>query len=783
VLSFLLQSCDPSPQPSPPPPPPAVEAYSLIRHPEDLVELTISPLNRPAGGAPEVFDPPMGWQYVGSNGEHSLFEGAMPVAVRIARGDVPAGLTVVDADGNALPISEEPEAYTWLPQKKRVILRMPAGEKPTGYGFVHPDSTENIDAMNLATSGMEPVDFAIRTLKLFQARRRGLYLPAPSTAAWDVTLPDNAKLTCDTALLKSRLYLERTSDGASVIAEIEADGVVTEVGRTDMEMGDWKSIDADLSAWSGQRVRVRFRTLPGGHNTSDYVHIGEPTIYAPKEHPRRIVMVFIDTLRQDRLGVYGYERPTTPNIDAFASSALVFDEARSVAPWTYPAMRAALSGQLPDHYEDGPSLPERLARSGFVTVAYVNNAFLSSDFDMDEGWGWHFYDSTFTAEQQVNNAIGALEKTTDRDMLLMIQLMDVHLPYAEPEPYRSMWAGEEPEGLRESFRRGDIVRRSLSESEKTWLSDRYDQSLRHLDTRLGRLLSAVGPEDTVILFSDHGEELFDHGGYEHGHTLYDELLRVPLIIADQNVRVGRSDAAASLLDLTPTILDLAGLPADASLAGHSLLSDIPDRPLPAGFTLYGADTWGVIQRDRKWLIRDGETGYYDLTADPEERTLIPTDTAASTADFVAAMSAALDRPVVPAWRLVAGELPQDRPERVQVSAPGGLKQTWTGLESPQILPPELREDGEKVTVFSAPGGLFPREVFTCTATPGEPLTVQVDDEEQTFTTDFSTPTALLGRLGRVTVTTTLTPLHDGARLKTADAAVAAQLRELGYLEE
>lgn len=725
----------------------------------------------------------MGWQYAGSNGEHALFEGALPVSVRMDRKNIPAGLSVVDADGNVLPTSDAPEAYTWLPQKKRVILRMPPGEKPIGYGFVHPESTETIDQMNFATSDMTPADFAIRTLRLFKARRRGLFLPAPSTAAWQVTLPDNAKLTCDTALLKSRLYLERISDGASVVAEIEVDGVVTEVGRVDMEMGDWKSIDADLSAWAGQQVIVRFRTLAGDHNISDYIHIGEPTIYKSKENPQRVIMVFIDTLRQDRLGVYGYERPTTPKIDAFAEHALVFDEARTVAPWTYPAMRTVLSGQLPDHWEDGPSLPERLARAGFVTIAYVNNAFLSSNFGMEEGWGWHFYDSTAMVDQQVANAIGALEKTVDRDLLLMVQLMDVHLPYQEPEPYRSMWAGDGPEGLRDNFRRGDIVRRSLTDADRTWLSDRYDQNLRHLDERLSTLLAATGPDDTVILFSDHGEELFDHGGYEHGHTLYDELLRVPLLISSPSVRSGRSDAPASLLDLTPTILDLVGLPADETLQGRSLLTTPEPRPLPAGFTLYGADAWGVIQRGQKWLIQDGETGYYDLTVDPDEQSMVPTQTAAATADWVAAMSTALDRPVVPAWRLVAGELPVDRPQRVKISAPGGLDQTWHGLESPQIIPPELRRDGETVTVFSADGGLFPREVFAHPATLSAPLTVQVDKEVQTFTADFSTPTATIGRLGRMQITTTLTPLHDGAQLKTADAAVAAQLRALGYIEE
>ena len=129
----------------------------------------------------------------------------MPLALNISRESVPAGLTVVDDEGNALPRSEEPEAYTWLPQKKRIILRMPYGVKPVDYGIVHPASTEFIDQMNFETSGMEPVDFVIRTHKLFQARRHGLYLPAPSTAAWKVTLPENAQLTCDTALMKSRL--------------------------------------------------------------------------------------------------------------------------------------------------------------------------------------------------------------------------------------------------------------------------------------------------------------------------------------------------------------------------------------------------------------------------------------------------------------------------------------------------------------------------------------------------------------------------------------------------
>lgn len=778
----MLLSCDDAPPTEEALPPPAVDSYSLIRHPEDIVELDISPLNRPAGGAPEVFDPPIGWQYAGTNGEHALFEGAMPIAVRMSRSDVPAGLSVVDADGNALQRSDEPEAYTWLPQKKRVILRMPPGIKPIGYGFIHPSSTAEIDSMNLATSGMEPVDFAIRTLKLFQARRRGLFLPAPSTAAWQVTLPENAQLTCDTALLKSHMYLERTSDGASVIAEVEVDGVVTEVGRTDLQSGEWKGIDADLSAWAGQRVTVRFRTLPGENNLSDYVHIGEPTIYRPKDNPQRIVMVFIDTLRQDRLGLYGYERPTTPAIDAFAQHAMVFDEARSVAPWTYPAMRSALSGQLPDHYDDGPPLSERLAREGFVTVAYVNNAFLSHDFDMDVGWGWHFYEPFTSAEQQVSNAIGALEKTTDRDMLLMVQFMDVHLPYKEPEAYRSLWAGEHPEWLSETFRRGHVVRKDLTETDKTYLSDRYDQSLRYLDDQLQALFSALGPDDTVILFADHGEEFFDHGGYEHGHTLYDELLRVPLIISGPSVRAGRQSAPASLLDLTPTILDLVGLPADATLPGRSLLDPPEDRPLPAGFTLYGADTWGVTQHGKKWLIRDGQTGYFDLATDPEEQALVVTDSAAAAADWVAAMSTALDRPVVPAWRLVAGEFPVDRPERVQVSAPGGLDETWTGLESPQIAPPELRKDGERVTVFAGSSSLFPREIFTHTAQLGAALTVQADDAEATFSADFSTPTATLGRVGKVEVTTTLTPLHAGAQLKTADAAVAAQLRALGYLE-
>ena len=140
---------------------------------------------------------------------------------------------------------------------------------------------------------------------------------------------------------------------------------------------------------------------------------------------------------------------------------------------------------------------------------------------------------------------------------MMLHLMDMHLPYTEPLSYRYKFAGDAPQLIPNyEFSRSEIVRarRRLTKKDKEYVIARYDNNLAYIDDVLTPFIESL-PEDTVIaIFSDHGEEFWEHKGFEHGHTLYDEVLNVPLIFKADNIKKGMHDEPVSLLDLMPTTM-------------------------------------------------------------------------------------------------------------------------------------------------------------------------------------------------------------------------------------
>ena len=148
-----------------------------------------------------------------------------------------------------------------------------------------------------------------------------------------------------------------------------------------------------------------------------------------------------------------------------------------------------------------------------------------------------------------------MDQHADRDTLVWVQFMEAHLPFMEPPAYRELFAGDQPEALR-AVTRNELVKLKPSSSTfdeiNTYVQARYDQNIRVMDDQIDRLLAAAGPDATVVLFSDHGEEFWDHGNYEHGHSFYEELLSVPMVIRDPHLPAGAFDVPTSLLDLAPS---------------------------------------------------------------------------------------------------------------------------------------------------------------------------------------------------------------------------------------
>lgn len=295
--------------------------------------------------------------------------------------------------------------------------------------------------------------------------------------------------------------------------------------------------------------------------------VEEPVAEKPQRIPR-IVLVTIDALRADRLGVYGYTaKPTSPNIDAWARETAVFEHATSVAPWTVPSMSSVLTGYYPVEVgtytnrarirKDVRTLPEILRQEGFRTASFVSHPLLASK---EVGFRRGF-DEVFPSPEQVSriknekvpfSMIEPLlmkwldEHARDR-FFLWIHNMDPHDPATEGNPYLA---------------------------EPGWKG--YPGEIRWMDEFAGRFVSrlrALGLWDEVLfIFSaDHGEAFDDHGIIGHQNLLYDEALRVPLFVRFPGIQPRRIAEPVSLIDLFPTIADYAGLDVPKGVRGESLI--------------------------------------------------------------------------------------------------------------------------------------------------------------------------------------------------------------------
>ncbi|MEP7010754.1 MAG: sulfatase [Acidobacteriota bacterium] len=347
--------------------------------------------------------------------------------------------------------------------------------------------------------------------------------------------------------------------------------------------------------------------------------------HRPAPTAPNLVLISIDTLRPDRLGCYGGRQVETPTIDAFAASGVRFANAFTPVPLTLPAHWTIHTGIDPWHHgivdngmtptgSPGLTLGERFAAAGYDTAAFVSAFVLHRTFGLDRGFT--LYDdgpsadaaldqllhATGRADERVDRALAWLRKPRTRPFFLWLHLYDPHAPYDPPADFRARYAGRP-----------------------------YDGEIAFVDTQVARLSAALersgaASHTIVALLSDHGESLGEHGEQSHGILLYDATLRVPMIFRlPGRLPKGevRSDEA-SLADVAPTVLALAGLEPLAGIDGRDLfggeksarrLAAISEAPLRRFgwsplFAIRGAG-WKYIAAPRPEL--------YDLTADPSER--------------------------------------------------------------------------------------------------------------------------------------------------------------------
>jgi arylsulfatase A-like enzyme/Tfp pilus assembly protein PilF len=420
---------------------------------------------------------------------------------------------------------------------------------------------------------------------------------------------------------------------------------------------------------------------------------------APVSGP--IIVISIDTLRADHLPAYGYTAVKTPAIDALAADGVVFERAYSHAPQTLPAHAALLSGELP--FETGvrdnvgfavkPNarmLPQMLRERGFTTGGVVSAYVLRKETGIAQGFDFFDGDMPPSSPElsigQVQRDGSASERIAEHWLdaigtsraFLFLHLYEPHKPYAPPERF----AAYAP----------------------------YDGEIAYADEIVGRLIRYLKTHQlydrsTVVLLSDHGEGLGDHGEQEHGLFVYDEAIHVPLIIkSEQNVGAGRRvPDLVQHIDLVPTILDFVKAPGTGALRGRSLkpLLDgsggIEERPVYSE-ALYARYHFGwsgltALTDGRYRYIKAPREELYDLQRDPHERTNL----AGERAQARAALGAALDRVTANATLHAPSPIPEDARERLQALGYVGAQTDVAKAAADETLadPKDKREILEK----------------------------------------------------------------------------------------
>lgn len=316
--------------------------------------------------------------------------------------------------------------------------------------------------------------------------------------------------------------------------------------------------------------------------------------------PPDVVLVVVDTLRADAPGYAGNPRPTTPNLDALAATeAAWFSRASACASWTLPSVATLLTGEYPWKHGvfrvmEGQDLWGRLDpgattlatvfhERGYRTAAYINNSFLAPEFGLNLGFDVYDYHGAELLElrgaaETVQAALRWLDDEEDPAFLL-IHLMEPHFDYAAPEPYRGRFTAALPHTASAPFGRDLQVawmqrRAAPSREDAAYIRAAYDEEVLAIDAAIGDLIAGLRAQDrwndaVFVVTADHGEELWDQGGFEHGHTTRGAVTRVPLLVRAPGVVPGRND---TLVDHTDLYAMLAGGEGRLHSAAHSGVS-------------------------------------------------------------------------------------------------------------------------------------------------------------------------------------------------------------------
>jgi len=376
--------------------------------------------------------------------------------------------------------------------------------------------------------------------------------------------------------------------------------------------------------------------------------------------PTNVVLISIDTVRYDCLSVFGNPEPTSPAVDRLARMGTSFSNASASSPWTLPSHASLLSGLYPHRHrvrnhehklpEDVETLTEILSQSSMQTAGIVSVELLGKKHGFERDFDSFLYvpewrglsgGDRFLANPGVevtDRALKWLERNADDPFFLFLHYYDAHSDYTPRSEYRERFVDEYDgradgsTGQLLEVRSGSL---SYTAEDAAHTRQLYEAEIRELDDQLARVFayldeSGLADSTLVVVTSDHGEEFLEHGSVLHGRTYYDEVIHVPLILRGPGIPAGHVvDVPVSHVDVTPTVLELLGLPVPEGMQGLPLArSWTAPEGWERGAVIAEADwqnrlpeSYWMIRSQRYKLIydwRNESAELYDMRDDPGE---------------------------------------------------------------------------------------------------------------------------------------------------------------------
>ena len=489
----------------------------------------------------------------------------------------------------------------------------------------------------------------VSNVEMNGVERRSLAFRAPTTLSYHFEVPERA-----------RFVFGLGAEGASATAAgLRARVFVTNEGGERNEIythtpgSEWTDAALNLAGYEGEVVRLELEVTGHGEGrvawSAPAVMVEPPEIEARPEPIQNVVVVLIDTLRADRLRAYDRDsRVRTPVFDRMAAEGVLFEQAQTTENWTKPSCASVLTGLTPVTHRAKTSearlpqsaelLSEALHEAGFATGSFIANGYVSDRFGFDQGWDDYnnfIRDGRSTEAENVFAEAGDfIEDHRDGRFFTYIQTIDPHVPYDPPQSFLSMYDESSYSGPVQPRLTPDLLesakqnRVTFSATDQVRLEALHDGEISYHDQELGRFMDrlrelGVADDTVVILTSDHGEEFDDHGSWGHGHSIFQELLGVPLLVhAPSRIASRRVSHTVSTLNIAQTVLDLTRVEGLPNAEGRSLVPDLRG-DVPAGPQVAFSDFQEIRRVARsgryKLVVRANLSSVlFDLAADPNE---------------------------------------------------------------------------------------------------------------------------------------------------------------------